>query len=213
MGVKFKPVTNRHEFVAIVASGPSAKGLTLPFGFCVIAVNGAINWLNRADYFFTLDVSKVNRARLIQQRHGTKYFAAVPKNFGANNAKTHCMRLRPPVNVHYLKRLTGDGFFGSKSGLAEDTACIHTGNSAYGALGLAYHFRPQKICLFGVDGNNLEKIEGGYPNNLEHLPKLFFSAIDQLKKRGIALKLASPYSKVTCFETCDMKKGVEWLMG
>ena len=48
----------------IVADGPSAKGFVPPDGIDIIAVNGAIEWLQRADYWFTLDPSPVNYDRM-----------------------------------------------------------------------------------------------------------------------------------------------------
>ena len=212
MAVRFESVSGSHRSIAIVASGSSARGLFFPPGFTVIAVNGAITWVNRADYFFTLDISKVNRQRLLNQRKGTKYFAAVPVNFGGYRAKTKLMRLTPPNNVQYLKRLTGEGILGSKAGLSEDRDSIHTGNSAYGGLGLAYHFRPEKIVLFGVDADKGKRVEGGYSSNLEHLPELFNSATEQLKSSGIKIKVANLKSKVTCFERCSIDQGLKWLM-
>lgn len=38
--------------VIIVGSGPSAANFVAPRGVPIIAVNGAIDWLNRASYFF-----------------------------------------------------------------------------------------------------------------------------------------------------------------
>lgn len=50
--------------VIIVGSGPSAANFVAPRGVPIIAVNGAIDWLNRASYFFTLDPSPDNMRRV-----------------------------------------------------------------------------------------------------------------------------------------------------
>lgn len=64
-------VQHTAERVAVVGSGPSAKGLeAIEFPECVtvIAVNGAVDRLPRADLFFTLDPSPANRRRMREQR-------------------------------------------------------------------------------------------------------------------------------------------------
>lgn len=48
------------DTVIIVANGPSAKGFKAPPDVPVIAVNSAVQWLNRWDWFFTLDLSAKN---------------------------------------------------------------------------------------------------------------------------------------------------------
>lgn len=50
-----------HHRAVIVASGPSAAGFVPPDDVTVIAVNGAISWLERADYWFSLDASAANQ--------------------------------------------------------------------------------------------------------------------------------------------------------
>lgn len=65
-------------------------------------------------------------------------------------------------------------------GLSVTPSVIHSGNSAYGALGLAYHLGYTDVALIGVDGTQDERIEGGNPNNLSHLPLLFESALPQI---------------------------------
>ena len=62
--------------VIIVASGPSAAGFVPPRGVPIIAVNGAIDWLSRASYFFTLDPSRDNIRRLRIRRRNVHYCSA-----------------------------------------------------------------------------------------------------------------------------------------
>lgn len=165
----------------IVASGPSATGFIPPDNISIIAVNGAIDWVPRADYFFTLDLSSVNRKRLYQKRHGVTYFYAAENNeiHGANYFQTVVYKGEEPSN-----KLTPEWWLWRWScmlGLSENKSRIHTGNSAYGALGLAYHLGFTDVALVGVDGTNACRIEGGRPNNLTHLPLLFASALSQIR--------------------------------
>ena len=66
--------------VIIVGSGPSAANFVAPRGVPIIAVNGAIDWLNRASYFFTLDPSPDNMRRVGRgrRRRGVCYCMALP---------------------------------------------------------------------------------------------------------------------------------------
>jgi hypothetical protein len=211
--MKWGQVAEHHPRVAIVASGPSARGIQIPGGVTIIAVNGAIDWLDRADYWFTLDPSEANWSRMHHQRPGVLYVAAVPDNFGTRAAETAVMR-RPALDgVRYLHRVTGDGH-GSlrcKPGLCEDIGGIHTGNSAYGALGLAFHFRARRIALFGVDASPDPRIEGGLPGNLAHLPELFSSTLSQLQAAGAEVVNGSPNSQVEAFPRMAPHEAMEWL--
>jgi hypothetical protein len=153
----------------IVASGPSARGFIPPFGLTVIAVNGAIEWLSRADFFFTLDWSAVNQQRLRDRRAGVAYYAAYPPD----------RRWADPA-IHWLDRAEGNRLSG-RLGLSEDPAAVSVGNSAYGALGLAYTLGYRDVALVGVDANDEPRIEGGKSRPLAHLPRLFVSALPQIR--------------------------------
>jgi len=211
--MKWGQVTEHHPRVAIVASGPSARGLRLPEGVTILAVNGAIDWLDRADYWFTLDPSEANWSRMHHQRPGVLYVAAVPDNFGTRAAETVVMQ-RPALDgVRYLHRIAGDGY-GSlrcKPGLCEDTGGVHTGNSAYGALGLAFHFGARRIALFGVDASPDPRIEGGLPGGLHHLPELFSSTLSQLRAAGVMVVNGSPNSRVEAFPRMTPAAAAKWL--
>lgn len=164
----------------IVGSGPSARGFQPPEGVIIIAVNGAIDWLSRADYFFTLDPSALNIRRLHYQRHGVIYCAA-GINFDIDNVY-HFKRVANR-GVEPLAKSTPEWWlwrWSSTLGLSEDKHKIHTGNSAYGALGLAYHLGFTEVALIGVDANSEQRVEGGIPGNLTHLPLLFASALSQI---------------------------------
>lgn len=177
-----KKRTGNGNRAIIVGSGPSARGFEPPDGVTIIAVNGAIEWLSRADYFFTLDPSAANLCRLRNPVPGVHYCAAIPKNIPL---PAHIERL-----VRVSERGREPGCRGSPQWwlwrwsammtLSELSGHIHSGNSAWGALGLAYHFGFTDVALVGVDGTDDPRIEGGHPRNLSHLPLLFASALHQI---------------------------------
>lgn len=164
----------------IVGSGPSARGFEPPDNVTVIAVNGAIDRLSCADYFFTLDPSQVNLKRMQNRRKGVKYCAAGLSEpiRGVKRYERIARRGVEPVDKNspewWLWRWSG------VPGLSTKKTQIHTGNSAYGALGLALHLGFTDVALVGVDATTEERIEGGLPNNLSHLPLLFASALHQI---------------------------------
>lgn len=146
----------------------------------MIAVNGAIEWLSRADYFFTLDPSPANLNRIQHRRKGVKYCAAglaTPVQ-GVTHFQRIAWRGEEPAETAspewWLWR------WSAVPGLAEKKSQIHSGNSAYGALGLAYHLGVTEVALVGVDASREKGICGGWPNNLSHLPGLFASARPQI---------------------------------
>jgi len=192
----------------VVGSGQSAKGFIPPAGVVVIAVNGAIDWLVRANHFFTLDPSAENLHRLNHQRIGVQY----------HYAYSQLLNLRPGVHAEYYQRITGKPFenpvsnspqwwanrLGCKLGLSKRVGQIHTGNSAWGALGLALHLGAEKVALVGVDANASPRIGGGYSRELCHLPLLFESAIGQINFINCgAMQSAVP--------TKNLRDGMEWL--
>lgn len=144
----------------------------------IIAVNGAIDWLSRADYFFTLDPSPVNLRRLNQRREGTTYCAAgisVPGVLSYERVSGRDAEPQPRgCPAWWLWR------WSAVKTLASVPGKIHSGNSAWGALGLAYHLGFTDVALVGVDGTTAARIEGGVCNNLSHLPLLFASALPQI---------------------------------
>ena len=64
--------------------------------------------------------------------------------------------------------------------LSEVPGVIHTGNSAWGALGVGYLLGFRDFLLIGVDATADERTTGGRPKNLSHLPLLFRSALHQV---------------------------------
>lgn len=169
----------QHERAIIVASGPSAKGFIPPEGITIIAVNGAIDWLARADFFFTLDLSPANRLRLEKRRPSVTYCVAgfpVPDAICLERISRRSVAEPEDENSpHWLAwRLQ------AVKTLCTDAGKIHSGNSAWGALGLAYHLGIKRVALIGVDASDEPRIEGGKSGNLTHLPELFASALPQI---------------------------------
>lgn len=184
-----------HKSIIIVASGPSAKDFSPPPDIPVIVVNGVIDWIDRADYWFTLDPSAINMERMKRQRRGTYYYCACPGTY------------RLPENVFHLHRLTGVGPLQACYGLTDQPNCVNTGNSAYGALGLARHMKAEKVFLIGVDATTEERCEGGFSRDLSHLPLLFDSALGQRIKLASASNLSHRIPQMT------IEDGLNWLRG
>lgn len=209
-------VEHTAERVVIIASGPSLRraDLTVPDHVTTIAVNGALPHV-RADFWFTLDTSKENRAlmRTAVTRTETVFYAAVRDNFGDPETTPRHLRAKPEERVRYLQKFTGDGAKGSLRGLSEDPSGIHAGNSAYGALGLAYLMGAKRIALLGVDG----AARSGYawnevrqPRDLQHLPWLFSTAAEQLRARGVRVVVGSPRSSVKCWPRMKPEEAIAW---
>lgn len=172
--------------VIIVGSGPSVADFKLPRGLPTIAVNGVVDWIDRASYFFTLDPSADNMRRMTNRRRGTQYVCALPSDApdipGVHrftrhgDATTRGPEPAPQGSPEWwLWRWSG------VKGLSEESGVIHSGNSAYGALGLAYHLGYTDVALVGVDGTQDERHGGGQPRNLSHLNLLFASALPQIR--------------------------------
>ncbi len=198
--------------IIIVCSGATAKGFIPPDNTIVIAVNNTINWLSRADYYFTLDpgennrVKKYNYQAIKNQKEGVKYCVAYPESF------PDCTMFERVADRTENGIQGYSGTLAGKRGLSEDPTKIHTGNSTYGALGLAYHLGFDKLVIIGLDGGG-EYCDDtpAYSDNkpFEHFNELFSSALPQVEGRVIN---ASMISKVTCFPQMTHKDAIEWLM-
>lgn len=215
-------VSARAADVLIIASGPSLREIDLfhlngqiEHGSAyVIVVNTAILWIRKPHAFFTLDPSKRNVDAMRRQKRETQYFAAVPPDFGTPHARKPPHRVQAPYGVTYLRRIEGDGKLGAKTKLSDDPAAIHTGNSAWGALGLAFHLQPERIAILGLDGTQDEYAYGsGRPvGSLSHLPGLFASALPQLAGRRINVVNGSPKSRIECFSKMSPGGALNWIM-
>lgn len=146
----------------------------------MIAVNGAIEWLDRADHWFTLDPSAANLRRMEEPRRGVQYHAAVPNDRKLPGHVTRWHRIghrstQEPANKHspvwWMWR------WSAVPGISTQDGQINSGNSAWGALQLACKMGARRVVLVGVDASREPRVEGGAPNNLSHLPLLFESAL------------------------------------
>lgn len=203
--MKFTRVTERAKRIAVIGSGSSliGKRLEFPDNVTVIAVNGAINFLDAVDYWFTLDHSRANLELERLPMLGVTYYHAAPPDL----KETYPW-------VKYLQRVTGTEFgrFKCKGGLPSDTRQIHTGNSGWGAFQLACHMKPSKVALFGLDGAG-EYRYGGKPKVLTMMPSLFASSVVDLAIEGILVRNASPDSTITCFPKLSVEEGIQWVAG
>lgn len=211
----------RAERVMIVASGPSQRALApaaiaeaSASGVHVIAINGALRWYNlAAASWFTLDPDRRTLPLMQAPRAGVVYYAAVPVDYGQSHARVAYHRVAPAAGVTYLRRVAGPGVLGSRTRLSEDPGAIHTGNSAWGALGVAYLMQPRLIAFLGLDGTREEYAYGaGRPfGNFDHLPALFASALPQLAAAGIQVLNGSPASRITCFPRATPEAALAWI--
>jgi hypothetical protein len=215
--VPWSRVQHTAERVAIVATGPSLKGvdLTMPPGVDVIAVNGALPHLPEPPRFwFTLDCSEANRAIMAtacDRPETTFYCAAVPQ-LGLPDARPRDLRAAPEPCVTFIRRVCGNGPRSSTRGLSEDPEEVHAGNSAYGALGLAYLMGAKRIAILGVDGTVTGYAWGeGAPKDLQHLPWLFRTALPQLQAAGVEVVVGSPASTVDCWPPMGARDALDWL--
>ena len=213
-------MSTRGKRIYIVGSGPSA----LHFDFdavsaddIVFGVNGTLEWLSRLDWWFTLDQSPKNLIRLRNPRPGVSYFAALPDNVSLPDFVTRYIRravggrngspkTKPPRQRHtplwWMWRWSATQKLSTLPGV------VNTGNSMWGALQIAFQHGFKEIVLVGLDGTRENKIEGGKPHSLSHLPILFASAVTQLKAAGVQVWNANPGSRVTCFPAFNYEEAL-----
>lgn len=200
----------RPEKIVIVATGPSLVGFNYEQlrnkGYYIICVNDAWKAVMFADAWFTLDPHGFHKDQLPKAPFAGKLFAAVPEDFGLPNARIHDHQCIPPTKVTYLHRAIWHTFSNISHdeylnwGLNEDIGSINTLNSGYGAFGLAYHYRPKKILLLGLDATSGYAHNPSYPTrSLNHLPPIFRSTLPQIEKAGIEVLNGSLNSKIDCF--------------
>lgn len=204
----FGAVTAQEDRLAIVATGPSLRTFDLTRFDTVptIAVNGALPHVS-AEYWVTIDPSRAQRKIMENPVAGVTYYCGLPADFGPET-RLWKMGVRPLAHVHYLERVGGNG-------IPIYPWLIHSGNSAFAALGLACHMRPSKVALFGVDCT-----AGPYfyatrkhdrPLRLKHVPALFEGCVGHLAARKVEVVNGSPDSLVTCFPRMSPDEALEWL--
>jgi SAM-dependent methyltransferase len=209
------------ERVLIVAGGPSLRRFDfstlaeLPAfpEVAVLCVNRSILFTPRCDVWFTLDPDEKVQPLMRERRQGSRYFAAILDDFGTPHAKNRKHRVSAPEGITYVRLIMGNGRWCAREGLSELPGAVHTGNSAYGALGLAYLMGARKIALLGVDGiTGPHFYEGDPARDLSHLPPLFATTLPQLQAKGIEVVNGSLESAVTCFSRDTPENAVRWLI-
>ncbi len=218
-GIKFGKVNSDKKYnnIIIVASGTSVKNINLNnlknlSDTFIITVNGSGSFVPFADAWFTLDPWGLDGPQLPKDFKGSLY-AAVPQDFGTRFARIEQHKKIPHANITYLHRLISHNYTNVTSetaymlGLSEDTGCISTGNSGYGALNLAYHMRPNNIFLLGFDGDTGYWYPSDKTNRkLNYLPLMMDSAKEQLEKNHINVYNVSPHSSINTFEKIPVDK-------
>lgn len=210
-GVKWSKVcsTQKIEKIIIVGTGPSLKNFDFNKldgkGF-IIAVNDSGKDVLNANIWFTLDPWGLQGPQLPPRNFKGQLWAAVPEDFGTINARCDAHKITASKTINFLHRIpfhttnanTQDEYL--NWGLNEDNSCINTLNSGYGALNFAYHLKPKKILLLGMDATS------GYyydpirkTKSLHTLPWIFESAKKQLDVNGIKILNGSIDSNITCF--------------
>lgn len=195
-GIKWGKVEGCAENVIIIGSGPSVRDIKLDRlqglrDTYIVSVNGAGSFVPFADAWFTLDPWGLHGPQL-PVNSSSKLYAAVPADYGTPYARSLDHRVVPVPAITFLHRLASHNYTNISSDtaysleLSEDRSCIHTGNSGFGALNLAYHLRPKNIYLLGIDGS----IGYFYPSKTNNRPLktlqiLFESAKTQLDDANI----------------------------
>lgn len=144
-----------------------------------------------------------------QQKDGVKYAAAVEPQHDIPMGVERFHRLRGVMPEPEDKNSPQWWLWrwGGRTGIRSNVGFINTGNSAWGALQWAYKMGARKAALVGVDANQEERLEGGKPNNLSHLPLLFESALGNPSFEFI--NCGHMQSKVP---QMSIEDGMKWLM-
>lgn len=215
------------EKYLIVGTGPSVKDLTrrdfrgINKDVGIIAVNSSILFLPHADIWFTIDPSYRNLryAKVAQGKSVPVVMALhnIDKNYGCKDLyrlKRKSREVPARLRNAYSCKTPSDWFlrWGCIPGFSEELGAVHTGNSLFSAMNLAFLDKPKKIGILGLDGSNKASVGGGHlPNNLSHLPLLFESTLPQLKAQKISVMNGSSGSTVSCYPKSGQRDLIEWL--
>lgn len=201
-----------HRRILIVGTGPSLAQVTpdevAACGATIIAVKDAISWLRGADYWFSLDQRGL---RMIESVHRTS-----PRTRMIVAASEGMVVPPYVIRLHRVARYNGLAHRSGVEdrwvpGLSEDPTVIHTGNSLWGALQVAYHMTPSRIGILGLDATQEPRLTGGEPMTLGHLPELFATSLSQIANRRIQVRNGSPASRVECFQRQTAQETLAWL--
>lgn len=197
------------ERALLVATGPS---MTLDPGSirvgpdtALIAVNGAGWRLPSATHWVTVDPSAQNQAIMIHGPEGPVRYVAAYDHYQPTSEERE--------RVVFLRRLLGNGYKRAHFGLSDDPERLATGNSCYGALGVAYALGARRIAILGLDGTRAGywHLNARPRGSFDHLPVLFASAWPQLSRRGVEVLNGSPQSRIDCFARVRPEEAVAWI--
>ena len=195
--------------VFLIGGGPSLRGFNFEClrGRVLVAVNDAAVHVPFASALFSMDAGWIhNRREMVDRFAGEKYLA-VASDFHFPSGPVAC----------YLKR-DRQGI-----GLSIDPGVVYMGggNSGYGALNLAVLNGATRIVLLGYDLNGpnqhwhpgYEWADALSSNALyRRWAEQFDLAAVELRRRGIQVINASPYSRITAFRKVPLTSvpDVEW---
>lgn len=211
--MKFTSVKEKFDKVVIVGGGESLKDFDFNrlknFNGAIIAVNHSVEHMDRADFWITVDPMYQGKPQspMLNMRKDCKYYCAFPDL--DKIPKGEAIHYTKVKGVHYLERIVPeDGVYK----LQEDRNKITTGDSCFGALGLAYHFRPKLIVILGVDLYGYGHwFDTSFPYNLHKVPEdkfteykrrlqdYYATAKEQLDAKGIKVINGSMKSELKCF--------------
>ena len=223
-------VTQHASKIIILACGPSLRQIDIRYlenpifdDVHVMAINRAHDWTDRSNSFFTLDPNDWFYDMVTtRMRSEMMYYVGVPEDYGRRDSRWVTHRSPAVKGPVYLHREIGYGPMRSRRGLSRFSNAIHTGNSAYGALGVAYHMccnHPdpslhKKIVVLGLDGTKEPyAYDSGKPaGSFRHLPALFESAKPQLDKNRVCVVNGNTFSNISCFSRLKAMDALEWLV-
>ena len=207
--------------IVIVGSGTSLKGFDFNRlnrdDYYTISINDSVKGVPFANAWFTLDPWGLEGPQLPKEPFAGKLFAAVPQDYGRRDAKNPAHRVVPKREITYLQRLISNNLEEQQStdmafllNLAEDVRCISTGNSGYGAFNIAYHLRPQKILLLGLDAGMGYFYTPSKSNRpLSYLPRMFNSTQKQIEEANIEVINGSKNSKILTYPRFSIDEALE----
>lgn len=204
---------DRFERVMIIAGGESLKGVDLSsivdFNGAIITINNSIFHLPRADFWITVDpcASGSPQRAMTERREGCYYYTAQPN---LEKEPYHAKYYPIVEGIHYLERVVPPHL--EQYLLQEEKDKITTGDSSFGALGLAYHFEPKQILILGLDVygdghwydtdskyNAFDQPHIKFSRYKQRLVQIFAQSTAQLNTRGIEVLNGSLYSRVNAF--------------
>lgn len=219
--IEFNPVYQEHNRVLIIGGGESLIGFDmnqlLDFKGAIICVNNVVFHIPRADYWITVDPMQQDKPQyaLRHKVKGVYYFCAYPDT---KKSVFDAQFYKAVPGVHYLERIVPMDYEDPKIKdsyvLQEEKNKITTGDSCYGALGLAYHMGAREVIMLGVDafgfGHWYDKTDPynkgwgrGFKEYLDRIPLIYKQSVPQWKKRGAKIINGSRHSRIDCFERMD----------